>query len=337
MKIPFQSAVSSLLLLLSSVLADDLVISENTIVSTGPTRIYQNVIVNSGVFLSYDKGTTHNFYEDVIINGRLYVTNKEVTTGMTVDLVGTDNKCINNGWIVLDDGNATSAPTWNWNGGSFENNGMVWFAGIGTSGGCTFGIQPRDSFINRGTIIFYQYNSRTGGTAHIGLDGQTITNDGTVCIYQDIFFQASIVQGNGCWDVGLSSNFWATNVNTRYMSEGQLIYLSTSSSTIRIDTYPTNKPLHVAGWGNNNVVGFSTVIQSFEYDGNTLFITTGGFTYQVVIGPGYDTSLMRIRRADWGPGAAYLDNGGISYSGPPPQSGRPSQCNECPAPPQAPA
>ncbi|KAK6457469.1 Hyphally regulated cell wall protein N-terminal-domain-containing protein [Scheffersomyces xylosifermentans] len=213
---------------------------------------------------------------------------------------------------------------------------MVWFAGIGNTGGSTFAIQPYGSFINRGTISLYQYNSRLGGTSHLGLDGHTITNDGTVCIYQNIFFQGSIVKGNGCWDVGLDSNFWATNVNTRYMSEGQLIYLSTTASSIRIDTYPPNLPLHIAGWGNNNDIGLSTHINNFRYDGLNLSITSGTYIYQLVIGPGYDSSLMRIGPAHYGSGIGTIANAGILYSGPPPHSERPSQCNECPKPPKAP-
>ncbi|KAK6457468.1 Hyphally regulated cell wall protein N-terminal-domain-containing protein [Scheffersomyces xylosifermentans] len=326
----------SLLLLLASAFAEDLVISQNTIESSGDTRIRQNLIVNDGVFYSIDKGMTHNFYNDITINGKFFITNKEVKKGMTTDVIGTTAAIVNNGWIVLDDGNATSAPTYDWYGGSFENNGMVWFAGIGATGGCTFAIQPKKDFNNRGTIILYQYDTRSGGTSHLGLDGKTINNDGTICIYQNIFFQGSIIQGNGCWDVGLDSNFWATNVNTRYISEDQLIYLSTSSSSIRIDNYPPNKPIHIAGWGNNNLIGLNTAIQSFSYDGDNLFIKHGSYTYQIVIGPGYDPSLISIGKADWGSGVGTSSNGGIFYSGPPPQTGRPAKCNECPKPPRAP-
>ena len=182
MKISLKLVIRSLLFVASALAADDLVISQNTIVSTGDTLIRQNFIVNSGVFYSIDYGMTHNFYNDITINGKLYITNKIVRTGMTCDVIGTTANIVNNGWIVLDDTNATSAPTYDWYGGSFENNGMVWFAGIGNTGGSTFAIQPKGSFINTGTIILYQTVRRSGGTSHLGLDGKTITNDGTVCI-----------------------------------------------------------------------------------------------------------------------------------------------------------
>ncbi|KAK6456635.1 Hyphally-regulated cell wall protein, partial [Scheffersomyces xylosifermentans] len=123
---------------------------------------------------------------------------------------------------------------------------------------------------------FYQHNPRTGSTTHLGLDCSTITNDGTVCVYQAIFMQASIVEGNGCWDVGLGSNFFATNVDTRYMSECQVIYLGTPSSSLRIDVYRQNQPIHVAGWGNNNVIGSNAPITAFYYDGTNLFYYTVG-------------------------------------------------------------
>ncbi|KAK6456640.1 Hyphally regulated cell wall protein N-terminal-domain-containing protein [Scheffersomyces xylosifermentans] len=336
MKVTFRQAVASLLLL-SSALAD-VVISQNTIVSSGDTLINDNFFVNSGVFYSIDRGMTHNWYKDITINGKLYVTNRDIKTGMTIDVCGTTGQITNNGWIVLDDGNATSAPTFDWYGGSFTNYGSVWFAGIGNTGGSTFAIQPAGPFNNNGTISLYQYNSRSGGTSHLGLDDHVITNTGTVCIYQNIFFQGSSVIGDGgCWDVGLNSNFWATNVNTRTMSEGQLIYLSTSSSSLRIDSYPPNIPIHVAGWGNNNVIGLSTVINSFTYDGNSLYITSGGYTYNLVIGPGYNPSLMSVGSANYGSGVGTIGKAGIMYSGPPPQVGRPSQCHACPPPPHAPS
>ncbi|KAK6455941.1 uncharacterized protein RJT20DRAFT_129327 [Scheffersomyces xylosifermentans] len=119
------------------------------------------------------------------------------------------------------------------------------------------------------------------------------------------------------------------------MSEGQIIYLSTTASSIRIDCYPPNVPIHIAGWGNNNVIGLSSCIDNFRYDGVNLFLTHGSYIYQIVIGPGYDPTLMRIGQANYGSGVGTISKAGILYSGPVPH-GRPSQCNECPPPPRAP-
>ncbi|KAK6456625.1 Hyphally-regulated cell wall protein, partial [Scheffersomyces xylosifermentans] len=133
-------------------------------------------------------------------------------------------------------------------------------------------------------IFLYQYNSRRGGTSRLGRDGSTITNDGTVCLFQNNYDQNSIVEGDGSWDVGYDSNFEASNLNTIPIQEGQLIYLSTPSSSLRIDTNNQNVPLHVAGWGNNNVIGLMSQIDSFSYDGEILSIISGLIHIKLTLG-----------------------------------------------------
>ena len=331
----FKSLTPLGLLLLTKVNAVQ--ISTNTLISTGDTLYTDDYTIDKGVYLAIDSGYTHNFYGDLTINGMLYISDKNHHSGLTCDFIGTSNVLTNYGELVLNDLNGTSAPTFDYYGGQFYNYGNVWFAGIGNTGGSTFAIQPYGTFVNEGTITFYQSVSRSGGTTHLGLDDKEITNDGTVCLYQHIYFQGSNIDGTGCYDVGLDSVFWVTNAYSRKIAETQTILLSTSSSSLRIDLYNPSFSYKVAGWGNGNTIGFSGVIKSFQYNVDTLTIVSGGFTYTIVIGTGYDQSKMAIGTANFGMGAGgSLPKFGLIYSAPPPDSSRPSVCAVCPSIPSPP-
>ena len=332
-----RSFIPLVLLGVTKVIAATVEISKNTLISTGDTLYRDDYIINAGVYLAIDSGLTHNFYADLTVYGMLYISDRNKRTGMTSLFTGTSNTLKNYGDIVLNDLNGTSAPTFNWNGGNIYNYGNMWFAGIGHTGGSTYNVRPRVTFINEGTITFYQSVSRSGGNAHIGPDDSDVTNDGTVCVYQQIFYQGSNVFGTGCFDVGLDSNFWVTNANYRTIAETQTILLSTSSSSLRIDLYRPTFSYRVAGWGNGNVIGFSGTIRSFTYSGDTLTIQAGSYTYTVIIGTGYDASQMVIGAADFGRGAAVANsNFGLLYPPAPPDSGRPSVCAICPSIPNPP-
>jgi hypothetical protein len=333
----FRSLIPLGLLGLTKVNAATVEITANTLISTGDTLYFDNLVIDAGVYLAIDSGYTHNFYADLTVKGQLYISDRNHVTGITSDVFGSSNTVTNYGQIVLNHLNGTSAPTYDWYGGNFYNYGNLWFAGIGNTGGSTFAIQPANTFLNKGTITFYQSVSRTGGTTHIGLDDRSITNDGTVCLYQHIYFQGSNIGGTGCYDIGLNSNFWVTNAKSRQIAQSQTLLLSTSSSSIRIDLYNPTFSYTIAGWGNGNTIGFSGTIRSFTYNIDTLSIKAGVYTYTIKIGTGYDATKMVIGSANFGQGAALLNtNFGLLYPPAPPNPSRPSVCAICPSIPAPP-
>ncbi|CAH2355022.1 hypothetical protein CLIB1423_20S02278 [[Candida] railenensis] len=329
---------SVFLALLGLTSVNALTVSKNTLISTGDTSFNEDVTINAGDFLAIDSGYTHNFLKDLFVYGTLYISDKQKHSGITCDLIGSGTYK-NYGEVVLNHLNGTSAPTFSWQGAYFYNYGDMWLAGIGNTGGSTMNIRPTNYFYNSGTITLYQSGTRTGGTCRLGKDGGSITNDGTVCLQQNIYDQYSSISGSGCFDIGINSNFHITNSHLYTISEAHTFLLSSSSSSLRIDNYKPSQRFHVAGWGNNNVIGFNCKIKSFTYSGDTLSIVVGSYTYYIVIGTGYDSTKMRIGAADYGSGSCKLSNTnfGLLYSGAPPSSARPSTCKACPAIPNPPA
>lgn len=316
---------------------DALTVSKKLHISTGDTSFNEDVTIDAGKLLAIDSGFTHNFLKDLSVYGTLYISDKQKNSGITCGLTGSGTYK-NYGSVVLNNLNGTSAPTYLLLGSNFYNYGDMWLAGIGNTGGSTMNIRPKKYCYNLGTITFYQSGSRTGGTCRLGKDGGSFTNDGTVCLHQNIFKQFSSISGSGCFDIGINSNFHITNSHLCTISESHTFILSSSTSSLRIDNYKPAQKFHVAGWGNNNVIGFNCKIKSFSYSGDTLSIVVGSYTYSIVIGTGYDAKKMRIGAADYGLGCNLSNtNFGLLYSGDCPSSTRPSTCKPCPVIPNPPA
>ncbi|SCV99300.1 LAFE_0A00122g1_1 [Lachancea fermentati] len=325
----------NLLLLISScltVFTNALKVTSKTVVNKGDTLYTDAVTIDENAYLAIITGYTHNFYSDLTVNGALYIGDyNKRHSGITVDVIGTKNVVTNNGIIVVDNRNATSAPTYDWSGAAFYNYGNLFFNGRGDTGGSTYWINPYSTFVNEGIIMYSQTVSRSGGSMHLGRDDSTITNDGTICLINALYFQGSTITGNnGCINIGQNSNMWVTNTNTRKLS-GQTIYMSSTSSSLRIDAYPPGFTFKIRGFQNGNVIGSSTAISSFSYDETSgiLTMSVGSYRYSLDIGTGYDSSKFYTANANYGYGVGTVFSGGLYYNGAVSDE-MPNECKACP-------
>lgn len=102
----------------SAVYRSPYTVSSDTILDVGDTIFQDKVTVDSNAYLAIISGYTHDFYSDLTVNGALYIGDAKHVTGITVDVIGSSNVVTNNGVIVVDHRNGTSAPTYDFYGSS---------------------------------------------------------------------------------------------------------------------------------------------------------------------------------------------------------------------------
>jgi hypothetical protein len=163
-----------------------------------------SLVIDEEVYLAYNNGNgqlLNVFYGDVTVLGELYIGDSGTHTGMSVYF---DGDLTNSGTIVLNAKNETSAPSFYYQGTSFVNNGNIFMVGIGNTGGMTANVWNSGTVVNNGIIMYYQTVSRSGGTSYFGSSGHSVTNAGTICLYQMNMYQYSVVSGTGCYRNGLT-------------------------------------------------------------------------------------------------------------------------------------
>lgn len=117
-----------------------------------------SVVVAPGMYLAFDnknRQILNNFYGPVTVNGELYIGDTGTNTGMSVYF---NSDFTNNGNVVLNAINETSAPSFYFQGSSsnFLNNGNLFMVGIGNTGGVTMNVWSGGTVVNNGVITYYQ-------------------------------------------------------------------------------------------------------------------------------------------------------------------------------------
>jgi hypothetical protein len=327
--------IAALLLLVSSVFGATTTITSNTVI-TGQANYAAatSLVVAEDIYLAYDNKNgqlLNNFNGAVTVLGELYIGDTGTHTGMSVHFNG---DLTNSGTIVLNAQNETSAPSFYYQGNNFINNGNIFMVGIGNTGGMTSNVWNTQSVVNNGIITYYQTLNRSGGTSYFGRSGNSVTNSGTLCLYQMNMYQYSVVSGTGCYSVGENSLLLYEYPQSYTLATTQTVFLQSSTSQIRIGNHNMINPLTVSGWGNGNIIGFQTTISSFSYSGDTLTVVAGGFIYYFIIGEGYNINLI-TQGSGLSSGGYYITSY-LKYSGTPPNTSRPAVCQVCPEIPQFP-
>ncbi|OVF03283.1 hypothetical protein A9F13_41g00066 [Clavispora lusitaniae] len=236
----------------------------------------------------------------------------------------------NDGDVVLNAATQTSACDFRFTGSSFVNSGHIYMAGLGNTGGSTMNIWPSMVTVpqNYGTITYAQSVSRSGGNGFFGQTGQSVLNEGTICVYQMNFYQRSKVQGTGCYSVGEDALLIVDQANINPLPSSQTIYLSSSSSQVCFGTQMSSSAFTIVGWGNGNKIGFLTLALSATIIGPLLSVNVGFTTLTFNVGEGYEQQYISVSSGGLSGGIFILAY--VSYSQPPPSSSRPAVCNECP-------
>ncbi|EEQ41469.1 hypothetical protein CLUG_05597 [Clavispora lusitaniae ATCC 42720] len=294
----------------------------------GTANYFDDIRIEPGVTLSFDNkyGILINTFAGEVTNeGRLFVTDSAGNLGMSVTFM---QGIYNDGITVLNAVKELAAPSFIFSGLYFVNNGEIYMGGQGSVGIAVMDISPLlvTTPENHGTITFAQTTS-SAGVAYFGRAGQSVINDGTVCLSEMNFQQRANVEGTGCYSVGNNSLMLMDSPAIWTLSEGQTVYLSSPSSQIRIGAATPLNTINIAGWGNGNMIGFSGVVTSTRISGSTLTVFQLLVPFYFNIGPGYDNRYVNI-------GGMYSKNGFIvtsyvSYNMPPPDTSRPAVCNVC--------
>ncbi|EDK37116.2 hypothetical protein PGUG_01214 [Meyerozyma guilliermondii ATCC 6260] len=313
-------------------------ISQDTVTS-GPLNAFVGLTkVDAGAYWSIVNNAVSSFLGSLQVDGKLFISSNTNLIGLTVELLGVLNSITNNGDISLDSSKSILAPNYNLIGASFTNNGNMWLAGDGSVGTPQMSITSL-SWNNKGLIVFQQ-KVLSSGFVTLGAVGTSIQNDGTICLINEVYSQTTAIKGSGCFDIGAKSNVWIQN-SLLSVDPNQTFYLSSPSSSMRVEALSLSQTFKVAGFGNGNVLGISLPIFSFSYSPVTGILkinTSLLFSFNFNIGTGYDPTKFERFTTDFGGILTTVINGGIRYNGPVPSGAtQPTACKAClplPTPPQ---
>ncbi|KAH7578659.1 hypothetical protein J7297_04681 [Nakaseomyces glabratus] len=309
------------------------VVQSNTIVyGNNPPEYDNGYIVLGGAYLAFQDMTTVAMYDTVKVQkgGALYYLNN----GLDGFNIISENHILgffnfeNNGTVVVDDRNSTTAGTWKidnhlFSSSSFINTGSMMFT---SSHGDTIEIGS-EAVTNTGYIYSKGVSANMPQIFKIGNLANPWYNTGTICLANTSFDLENPIHGGGCITVGENSKFDIGGIDVQQ----QTVYLSDSTSVLKVTH---GQDVRVYGLGNGN--GFLTPLlafESFKYDALTgiLHATIGladVLHISANIGKGYNSSLFEVVETFEFQGTKYTNYNYLRYNGKPPQKA-PDICQPC--------
>ena len=172
-----------------------------------------------------------------------------------------------------------------------------------------------------------------------------ITNDGTICLSNQVYQQSTVIYGSGCFVTEEDSTIYIPN-SLLSVDQNQNFYLKDSKSSIIVEALSAPQTFNVYGFGNGNKIGLTIPLlgnllpyyPAYSYDESTGILTLRNLllTQKFNIGKGYDSDLFKIV-TDSGAGLPSTLLGSLQYNGPVPDQSLPSSCQvECKQLPDAP-
>ncbi|KAK6197839.1 Hyphally regulated cell wall protein N-terminal-domain-containing protein [Scheffersomyces amazonensis] len=221
---------------------------------------------------------------------------------------------------------------------NFINDGSIY---MGSNGAVVPGIFTINAPVvtNNGLMVFYQ-TENFGGKVILGgtnlLNG--ISNNGQICLYNELYEQLSDINGSGCITSQENSTVFIKNPLADI--GGQTIYLADPRSSVIANPVLSGHPINVAGFGEGNMVSLSTtllpnvlgVTRPFSYNAQsghlTLYSLPGSQVFN--IGTGYNEDDFEVT-TDWSAvlSGVFLPFNAVTYKGPVPNPGLPSNCALC--------
>ncbi|KAK6201727.1 Hyphally regulated cell wall protein N-terminal-domain-containing protein [Scheffersomyces amazonensis] len=269
--------------------------------------------------------------------GGFYISSVSNLIGLDVTLTG--GNVFNNGTISFNSVASILPSTYIITTlGSFVNDGDFYMGSNGAIGSGVFTINS-PVVTNNGLMVFYQ-TQNNGGQVILGgtnlLNG--ITNNGQICLYNELYEQLSDIDGTGCITTQANSTVFVSNPLANI--GGQTIYLADGQSSVIANPLLSGNPINVAGFGNGNMVALSTtlvpnvlgVTRPYAYNTQNGQLTLYGLTGSQVfnIGTGYDANDFAVT-TDWDAVAdgVILPFNAVTYNGPVPNPSLPSNCALC--------
>ncbi|EMG47709.1 hypothetical protein G210_1869, partial [Candida maltosa Xu316] len=272
---------------------------------------------------------------DVQQGAGLYIASTSPLIALQVTLTSLLNTINNDGIIVFDSRASLTAATYNLVGLSFTNTGSMFLAGSGILPS-TMALTAA-SWTNSGLIVFSQ-NQRNSGNVELGAALGTITNDGQICLVNEVYAQKTRINGNGCITATQDSTIYISN-SILSIANTQSFYLADSRSSIVAQAVSGTQIFNVYGFGNGNKIGMTLPLLGYAFPSlpavdyktgtGTLTLRNLLVTQQFNIGPGYDPALFKIVTDD-GAGIPSTVLGSVQYNGPVPARALPAACQiEC--------
>ncbi|EMG49386.1 hypothetical protein G210_5853, partial [Candida maltosa Xu316] len=308
-------------------------ISTNTVDRGTISLNVGDVTVDSGASWSIINNAVSAFVGslDVQSNAGLYITSTSPLIALQVTLTSLLNTITNDGTIVFDSRDSLTASTYNLVGATFTNTGDMFLAASGIVPS-TMSVTAAN-WDNSGLMVFSQ-NQRSSGVVNLGAVGGSITNDGQICLENEVYQQTTSINGAGCITADQDSTIYISN-SLLPVANTQNFYLADSQSSIVAQALSTPQTFNVYGFGNGNMVGITLPLTAsvlppnpaYSYNAATGILTLRNLlvTQNFNIGTGYDPSLFSIV-TDSGAGLPSTLLGSVTYSGPVPAQTLPASC-----------
>ena len=321
-----------------------LTISQDTITNNATLDV-DDLLINLNVFWSvFNVGSAEfNGHLDVLSGGGLYLTGQPQAAAVYVGFGGLS--ITNEGTISFDSRDSITSSSFGIRTIDFDNTGEIFGISVGNS---IHEFISYGSFDNLGFLAFYQSVLPTSKSyrftgVHLGLELGSISNNGDICIYNQVYFQATQIIGNGCFHIQDKSIAYLL-FSYLPISTGQIFYMEGTGAQIIVEANTVPQPFTVAGFGNGNIISLNVAsVNSYDYDSTTgtLTLDGGSATIGFQIGTGYDINLFKIITTDVIQTQSYYlnstGNNSITYEGSVPNPGLPSNCRPCSPIPNAPS
>ncbi|CAN3486279.1 hypothetical protein DICA0_F31692 [Diutina catenulata] len=315
--------------ILASVTFAAKVISEDTVTLDRNELGYEitDLTINPGVFWSILGNVVATFKGNLNIgkDGGLFITSTSNFWGLNIRYEG--GAFNNKGTFALNSIQSGTAASYVIQGSSFENSGEMF---LSTNGG--FGIPnislKTDRWVNSGLLSIYQ-QTMSKSVVLAGSDKKTMTNTGNICIYNSVFAPNAGFNGKGCIQIFGSScltmSVHPTSPDQVYLMHGPDAQILTATSDSNVYT--------IAGFGNGNVIGFSTTVWGKDYDSSTGVLTVylaplKLITQKFQIGKGYNPNGFATATKVF-PGFSLPFVNAVTYKGAPPANPASSVCGSC--------
>ncbi|KHC79858.1 hypothetical protein I503_05324, partial [Candida albicans SC5314] len=325
----FRKSFFTFWLLLNSVLA--LVITQNRVDRGTLDLSVGDITINSGASWSIINNAISTLVGSLTVqpNAGLYITSTSPLLSLQVTLTSLLSTIQNNGIIAFNSSPSLTSSTYNLVGLSLVNTGEMYFSASGVLPSVM--ALTAASWSNSGLMAFYQ-NQRSSGVVSLGTPSGSITNNGQICLNNEVYQQTTSINGSGCFTANRDSTIYIANVLLP-VSTSQNFYLADSQSSIIVQAISTPQVFNVYGFGNGNMVGVTLPLigniwnPAYSYNPSTGILRLRNFfVYQDFnIGPGYNPSLFSIV-TDNGAGIPSTILGSVSYSGPVPPRALPASC-----------
>ncbi|EGV66322.1 hypothetical protein CANTEDRAFT_112457, partial [Yamadazyma tenuis ATCC 10573] len=167
--------------------------------------------IDEGVYWSIIDNTLTSFTGGFENDGSFYITTDNRLIGLTVSIINLLKTISNSGDWAFNASRTLTPPSYTLSSLNFQNTGSMWFGGDGSLGVPLMTVQSH-TWENDGLIVFSLNKRSTSGEVILGasleLGTGTITNDGTVCLINQVYHQTTAIDGSGCFDIGSDSNVW---------------------------------------------------------------------------------------------------------------------------------